>query len=86
MTAAGIDRQLLAGIADASPGKWGRRMPGTDIPVISPADLIAADPDQVLLLLPDLLPEVEAAYPALAGAWSVHATPSAAEIHRQRSR
>jgi hypothetical protein len=33
-------------------------MPGTDIPVISPADLVEARPRAVLLLLSDLLGEV----------------------------
>ena len=43
-------------------------MPATDIPVVAPAELIAARPDAVALFLPDLmreirqtLPEVEAA-------------------------
>jgi hypothetical protein len=66
-----IDRTLLAGIADASVAKQGRRMPGTDVPIISPAELVDADPDLVLLTLPDLLPELEKAYPALSGCWVV---------------
>ena len=44
-------------------------MPGTDVPIIAPEDLLAADPDCVLLTLPDLLAEVSAAYPQLAGRW-----------------
>jgi C-methyltransferase C-terminal domain/Putative zinc binding domain len=70
---AGIDSSLLAGVADASPAKQGRRMPGTDIPIVSPDELLAADPDRVLLTLPDLLPEVSARYPQLAGRWKVDA-------------
>jgi hypothetical protein len=65
---AGVDRSLLGAVADASPAKHGRRMPATDIPVVPPAELIAALPDAVALFLPDLmreirrtLPEVEAA-------------------------
>jgi C-methyltransferase C-terminal domain/Putative zinc binding domain len=65
---AGVDRSLLAAVADASPAKHGRRMPATDIPVVPPAELVAARPDAVALFLPDLmreirrtLPEVEAA-------------------------
>jgi hypothetical protein len=65
---AGVDRSLLGAVADASPAKLGHRMPATDIPVISPAELIDARPDAVVLFLPDLmremrrtLPEVEAA-------------------------
>ncbi|MCA2207192.1 class I SAM-dependent methyltransferase [Nocardia rosealba] len=68
---AGAHRELLAGVADASPGKQGRRMPGTDVPIISPADLVAAEPDAVLLTLPDLLREVRTSLPQLDGRWFV---------------
>ena len=68
---AGIDSHLIEAVADASPAKQGRRMPGTDIPIISPAALVAASPDRVLLMLPDLLPELEQSYPELAGRWIV---------------
>ncbi|MBE1466925.1 hypothetical protein H4W33_005937 [Kibdelosporangium phytohabitans] len=71
LAAAGIDNTMLTGVADASQTKWGRRMPGTAIPVISPADLIRAKPDAVLLFVPDLLDEVRKAMPALAGRWVV---------------
>lgn len=66
-----LDQALIHGVADASPGKQGRRMPGTDIPIIAPADLVAAEPDAVLLTVPDLLDEVGRAYPALHGRWYV---------------
>jgi hypothetical protein len=65
---AGIDSALLGAVADASRAKHGSRMPGTDIPVISPAELIAAEPDDVLLLLPDLLSEVRSALPGIEAA------------------
>jgi hypothetical protein len=68
---AGINSRLLAAVADASPAKQGRRMPGTDIPIVSPEELLAAEPDWVLLTLPDLLPEVSACYPQLEGRWKV---------------
>ena len=68
---AGIDSRLLAAVADASPAKQGRRMPGTDIPIVSPDELLAAKPDRVLLTLPDLLPEVSARFPELDGRWKV---------------
>lgn len=64
---AGVDRQLISAVADASPAKQGRRMPGTDIPIISPAELAAAQPDRVVLTLADLLDEVSAQWPTLAG-------------------
>lgn len=70
-SAAQIDRRLIRGIADASPDKHGRRIPGTDIEIISPEQLIAADPDRVLLTLPYIYDEVHRAYPQLAGRWWV---------------
>ncbi|MDX1892474.1 transferase [Mycolicibacterium sp. 050158] len=68
---AGLDTRLIAAIADAAPAKQGRRMPATDIPIVSPAELLAANPDRVLLTLPDLLPELTAALPRLAGRWQL---------------
>ncbi|MFI5776491.1 class I SAM-dependent methyltransferase [Nocardia sp. NPDC051570] len=68
---AGLGHAHLAAVADASPAKQGRRMPGTDIPIIHPAELVAAQPDRVLLTLPDLLGEVETNLPSLRGRWVV---------------
>jgi C-methyltransferase-like protein/putative zinc binding protein len=68
---AGVDSHLLPAIADASPAKQGRRMPGTDIPIVSPNQLLSANPHRVLLTVPDLLPEVSANYPQLNGRWKV---------------
>ncbi|MFI9508159.1 transferase [Nocardia sp. NPDC052566] len=69
--AAGVRRELLAGVADAASAKHGRRMPGTDVPIISPEELVAARPDQVLLTLPDLLPELYDEFAELRGKWVV---------------
>jgi C-methyltransferase C-terminal domain/Putative zinc binding domain len=69
---AGVDSTLLPSVVDASPAKQGLRMPGTDIPIISPSQLVEQLPDAVLLFLPDLLPEVRAALPdveASGGRW-----------------
>ena len=69
---AGVDRPLLPVIADASPAKQGLRMPGTGIPVVSPAELARRRPDSVLLFVSDLLKEVRASYPdveAAGGRW-----------------
>jgi hypothetical protein len=69
---AGLDADLLTAVADASPDKHGRRMPGTDIPIIAPDELVAARPDVVLLFVSDLLDEVRAALPqieAAGGTW-----------------
>ena len=68
---AGLNADLLAAVADASVAKQGRRMPGTDIPIVSPDELLAARPDRVLLTLPDLLPELRARMPELDGRWKV---------------
>ena len=57
----------ILAVGDASPAKQGRCMPGSRIPVISPAELVAADPQEVLLLLPDLHDELLATHPRLAG-------------------
>jgi glutamate-1-semialdehyde 2,1-aminomutase len=69
---AGIDSTLLGAVADASPAKQGRRMPGTDVAIVAPEALVAASPDAVLLTLPDLMPEVSARWPQLAGRWVVN--------------
>ena len=72
LRSAGIDRRLLSAVVDASPAKQGLRMPGTDIPVVSPAELAARKPASVLLILADLRAEVSAAYPeieAAGGKW-----------------
>jgi hypothetical protein len=72
LRSAGIDRDLLPAVADASPAKHGLRMPGTTIPVISPAELTAAAPDAVLVFVSDLLTEVRESYPeveASGGEW-----------------
>ena len=63
-----VDRDLLHAVIDASPAKHGLRMPGTDIPVVDPAQLAASRPDAVLLFVPDLLAEVRDAFPEVEGA------------------
>jgi C-methyltransferase C-terminal domain/Putative zinc binding domain/Methyltransferase domain len=69
---ANVDRTLLPAVIDASPAKQRLRMPGTDIPVTSPAHLSDWRPDAVLLFVPDLIAEVRAAFPdveAAGGQW-----------------
>jgi hypothetical protein len=81
LCSAGVDRALLPAVADASPAKHGLRMPGTDIPVVSPAELIKRRPDAVLLFVADLLPEVRSAFPeveAAGGRWVCAQTPARA--------
>lgn len=67
-----VDRDLLPAVADASPAKHGLRMPGTAIPVISPAELTAKPPDAVVVFVSDLMAEVRKTYPeieACGGEW-----------------
>ena len=69
---ADVDRELLPVVIDASPAKQGLRMPGTDIPVVGPAELATRRPDSVLLFVPDLMAEVREAFPeveATGGHW-----------------
>jgi glutamate-1-semialdehyde 2,1-aminomutase len=66
---AGLDSELVAAVGDASPGPAGRRMPGTDIAIVSPDVLASAAPDEVLLMVPELLPELSTRLPELAGRW-----------------
>ena len=66
----GIGADLLPAVADASPAKQGRAMPGSRIPIVSPDELVAADPDRVVLFVADLLEEVRTAMP-LVRSWVV---------------
>jgi hypothetical protein len=66
---AGIGPELLPAIADAAPQKSQRRMPATHVPIISPAELVARQPDFVLLFVPDLLAELASALPQFADRW-----------------
>ena len=59
--------RAFTAIADAAPAKQGRCLPVSRIPVISPDELVAADADEVLLLLSDLRDEVLATFPSLSG-------------------
>lgn len=71
---AGLDSGLLRMVGDASPTKQGRRMPGTDIPVVAPEEIAAARPDRVLLFLPELADEARETVPGVedaGGRWVV---------------
>jgi hypothetical protein len=65
LSKARVDSRLLPAVADASPAKRGLRIPGTMIPVISPAELIERRPDEVALFVSDLAAEVRASYPEI---------------------
>ena len=45
----GIDTTLVSAFGDANPLKQGLLCPGVRIPVVSPAELIAMQPDYVLI-------------------------------------
>ncbi|WP_328811156.1 class I SAM-dependent methyltransferase [Rhodococcus sp. NBC_00294] len=62
---AGVTTETFGAVVDASPAKWGRRMPGTDVPIVGPEWLYTHRPDRVVVTVPDLLPEVAAAHPEM---------------------
>ena len=67
-----VHRRLLPAVVDTSSAKHGLRMPGTDIPIVSPGALSSCRPHDVLLFVPDLLTEVRRAYPEVedsGGSW-----------------
>jgi len=46
----GLGRDVIEFVADRSPHKQGRRMPGVGVPIVAAAELLARQPDLVLLL------------------------------------
>ena len=65
---AGVRADLLPYVVDRSPGKLGRYLPGSRIPVVDVAHLLARRPDRVLILPWNLKSEVMAQLPEVA-AW-----------------
>jgi len=55
---AGVKSDLLAWVADANPHKQGKYLPGSRIPIVSPAQIAEEQPDYVLVLPWNLLSEV----------------------------
>lgn len=72
LAAAGLPDGSVTAIVDGSPAKQGRRMPGTRIPIVSPDVLLAEEPDEILLMLPDLLDELRESWPGLRDRWVVY--------------
>ena len=60
---AGIRADLLPVVADRAPSKYGKHLPGSHIPVISPEALLAQDPDIVLVLPWNLINELRNQWP-----------------------
>lgn len=56
---AGIRSDLLGAVADLAPSKVGKWLPGSHIPVVSVADLLARQPDELLVLPWNLAREVK---------------------------
>jgi len=55
---AGVKPDLLAWVADANPHKQGKYLPGSRIPIVSPAQIELEKPDYILVLPWNLLQEV----------------------------
>jgi hypothetical protein len=47
---AGVRPDLLPFVCDAAPSKQGKLLPGSHIPIVAPAELVARKPDYVLIL------------------------------------
>jgi SAM-dependent methyltransferase len=60
---AGIRADLLPAVADRAPSKQGKHLPGSHIPVISPEELAAQDPDTLLVLPWNLIAELRQQLP-----------------------
>jgi len=60
---AGVKPDLLAAVADRAPSKQGKCLPGNHIPVISPEQLAARNPDSLLVLPWNLIDELRQQLP-----------------------
>jgi hypothetical protein len=58
LNAARVRRGDLMAVADLSPAKQGRLLPGSHVPVIAPHDLLAMQPDEILILPWNIAPEI----------------------------
>jgi len=58
LNAVGDAARDIVAVADANPLKIGARLPGSHIPVLSPADVIALRPDAILILPWNLMEEI----------------------------
>lgn len=50
LNAAGISAALILAVADRSPAKQGRLLPGSHVPVVTPEAMLAMRPDDILIL------------------------------------
>jgi SAM-dependent methyltransferase len=58
LNAIGVGRDVLDFVVDRNPTKQGRYLPGTDLPIRAPEQLLAERPDEVLLLTWNLADEI----------------------------
>lgn len=58
LNAAKVGARDLMAVADLSPAKQGRRLPGSHLPVVAPRDLLAMQPDDILILPWNIAPEI----------------------------
>jgi hypothetical protein len=58
LNAAGVTAADILAVADASPAKQGRLLPGSRIPVVKPAALLAMPLDDILILPWNIAPEI----------------------------
>ena len=65
---------LLSLVCDAAPAKQGKYMPGSHIPIHTPAELARERPDYVLILAWNIAAEVRQQNAALAAAGSKFVT------------
>ena len=71
---AGIGPDLLPAVADASPGKQGRRLPGVGVPIVAPEAVAERRPDEVVLFVTDMLAEMRRRMPEVeagGGRWVI---------------
>jgi SAM-dependent methyltransferase len=58
LNAARVRRGDLMAVADLSPAKQGRLLPGSHVPVVAPHELLAMKPDEILILPWNIAPEI----------------------------
>lgn len=58
LNAAGMEVDDILAVADRNPAKQGRLLPGSHIPVVSPEELLALVPDEILILPWNIAPEI----------------------------
>lgn len=58
LNAAGIEAGDILAVADRNPAKQGRLLPGSHIPVVSPEELLALAPDDILILPWNIVREI----------------------------